>query len=400
MSCGFDRERLAAYAGGELEAGDRREVEEHVASCAECRAVLEGLSRLLRALRELPAFEPPPDFAAVLRERLLAHASGWFEVAAREASAGSAGRVVPLSRAVPARPRDGARAGREREAATDGEGRRPAGARGGASLLVTAAVAALALVLGWGSASFFPGGRAMELGMQAADVARSAHADVGHASEALEAGAPKGGAGAAGSEAPAAAHAVSAGEPSTSEPAVSEPTSAAGFASVSAVASGPVPERPPIARTAEIRLGVAKMADAYAVALDRIAAYQSLIVASDFTGSESAEARLDVRVPSDRLDPLLASLAHVGTVLSTTVTGEDMTGTIKALHDAAQKLVVLGDAAADQAPGGAEKTAPPPETGGASAADQLAQIHDQENAVEARVNWATLTVTLVPLSGR
>lgn len=404
MSCSFDRERLAAYAGGELEAAERREVEEHVAGCAECRAMLEGLSRIVMALRELPAFEPPPDFQAVLRERLIAHASGWFEASAREAAGGGAGagRVVPLARA--AAP---AREGRAPVAAAEPGPRRAPRAGGGWSLALTAAVAACALILGWGSASFFAGGRALDLAVQEAGLARSTHASSGGVSEASAgaaragASAPVVGQGAGGSETPVSAPAIAPSgpeEPNAAGSATIRATAAAGFASASAVATGPVPERPPIARSAEIRLAVASMADAYAVTLDRIAAYQSLIVSSDFAGSETAEAHLDVRVPADRLDALLASLVHVGTVLASTVSGEDMTETIRALHDAEHKLVTLGQATADEAPGGAEKA--PPEAGAGSVADELAQIHDQENAVEVRVNWATVTVTLVPRSGR
>ncbi len=50
-------EWLAAYYDGELPENRRRQVEEHLSSCASCRAELEELYKLSRLLQEAPAPE-------------------------------------------------------------------------------------------------------------------------------------------------------------------------------------------------------------------------------------------------------------------------------------------------------------------------------------------------------
>jgi negative regulator of sigma E activity len=56
------REQLSAYVDGELPAGERALVEEHVATCAECRAEVAALTQLRRVLRALPAPALPRSF--------------------------------------------------------------------------------------------------------------------------------------------------------------------------------------------------------------------------------------------------------------------------------------------------------------------------------------------------
>ena len=43
MNCAEMENKLGSYLDGELSGTDRTGVEEHVASCGECRQVLEGL---------------------------------------------------------------------------------------------------------------------------------------------------------------------------------------------------------------------------------------------------------------------------------------------------------------------------------------------------------------------
>ena len=57
--CGERRIALGAYAVGALEAGERDQVEDHLARCADCREELSGLVGLTSALRRLS-----PDEAA------------------------------------------------------------------------------------------------------------------------------------------------------------------------------------------------------------------------------------------------------------------------------------------------------------------------------------------------
>ena len=64
---------LAAYHDGELKGRRLRQVEDHLAQCATCRAELEKLQALTALLQESPAprdLTPPDRFAAQVRLRL------------------------------------------------------------------------------------------------------------------------------------------------------------------------------------------------------------------------------------------------------------------------------------------------------------------------------------------
>jgi len=69
-----DRTQLGAYALGALEPGEVQEVDEHLATCAECRAELAELAELKTFLGEVPpeAFlDGPPDGGDLLLQRTL-----------------------------------------------------------------------------------------------------------------------------------------------------------------------------------------------------------------------------------------------------------------------------------------------------------------------------------------
>jgi anti-sigma factor RsiW len=72
MNCGDWQERIALYAGGDLEPSEAQAVERHVAECAGCQMLLSGLRQSLELLREAHG-EPVEEahFAAV-RARVLA----------------------------------------------------------------------------------------------------------------------------------------------------------------------------------------------------------------------------------------------------------------------------------------------------------------------------------------
>ena len=80
MTAHLDYE-LSAYLDGELEAAERVRVEAHLEGCAECRAVLDDLRRLVRRERALDDRPPGRDL--------------WPGIEARIASASTAD-VVPL----------------------------------------------------------------------------------------------------------------------------------------------------------------------------------------------------------------------------------------------------------------------------------------------------------------
>jgi hypothetical protein len=69
-----DRSQLGAYALGALEPDEVREVDEHLATCAECRAELVELEEMKEFLGEVPpeAFleGPPPDGDLLLQRTL------------------------------------------------------------------------------------------------------------------------------------------------------------------------------------------------------------------------------------------------------------------------------------------------------------------------------------------
>ncbi|MFI5697859.1 anti-sigma factor family protein [Kribbella sp. NPDC051586] len=69
-----DRMQLGAYALGALEPGEAADVDEHLATCAECRAELAELSEMKDFLGEVPpeAFlEGPPEGGDLLLQRTL-----------------------------------------------------------------------------------------------------------------------------------------------------------------------------------------------------------------------------------------------------------------------------------------------------------------------------------------
>lgn len=72
MNCARIEQSLVAYLDGRASAGERREVEAHVASCKGCRTRVEEFRRLWDILDEVPMQEPSPAFDARLRARIAA----------------------------------------------------------------------------------------------------------------------------------------------------------------------------------------------------------------------------------------------------------------------------------------------------------------------------------------
>jgi len=58
------------YLEGELDAAERREIEDHLAACPSCRRVLEERRVIDLAVAGLPAIAVPPDFARTVLDRL------------------------------------------------------------------------------------------------------------------------------------------------------------------------------------------------------------------------------------------------------------------------------------------------------------------------------------------
>ena len=69
-------DRLSEYFDGGLDALAKRELEAHLAGCAECRAVAEDFRRLTAAARELPPAPPSQDLWPAIAARLADEAGG------------------------------------------------------------------------------------------------------------------------------------------------------------------------------------------------------------------------------------------------------------------------------------------------------------------------------------
>ena len=135
-----DRTQLGAYALGALEPDEVREVDEHLATCPECRAELAELEKMKDFLDEVPpeAFlDGPPEGGDLLLQRTLrevrtlepepAHApapakrrSRWLMVAAAAVVvAGALGGGVAIGRSTAPEPVDQPVAGSKLVTATD-----------------------------------------------------------------------------------------------------------------------------------------------------------------------------------------------------------------------------------------------------------------------------------------
>lgn len=69
-------EELSAYLDGEVSAETRAAVEEHLRSCAACRAVLEDLKSIRNVLSDLPKVSAPATLAASLHREIAASPAG------------------------------------------------------------------------------------------------------------------------------------------------------------------------------------------------------------------------------------------------------------------------------------------------------------------------------------
>lgn len=72
MRCDISFELLSAYLDGELEGTDRLRVEEHLKSCARCRAELEEMRTGDELVRQRPVAEPSNKFLLGFENRIVA----------------------------------------------------------------------------------------------------------------------------------------------------------------------------------------------------------------------------------------------------------------------------------------------------------------------------------------
>jgi anti-sigma factor RsiW len=72
MNCEKMGIKLIAYLDGKASAGERREVEAHLADCSGCQTRAEEYRRLWTVLEEAPQIEPSMTFDARMRQRIAA----------------------------------------------------------------------------------------------------------------------------------------------------------------------------------------------------------------------------------------------------------------------------------------------------------------------------------------
>lgn len=70
MNCAHTEKNLVAYLDGKLHSSERRQFEEHLATCAACRERAEGFRSVWNALDGLPEIMPSPAFDARVRARV------------------------------------------------------------------------------------------------------------------------------------------------------------------------------------------------------------------------------------------------------------------------------------------------------------------------------------------
>ncbi|HXQ27126.1 MAG TPA: zf-HC2 domain-containing protein [Candidatus Acidoferrales bacterium] len=80
MKCEEVEKGLIAYLDRRASSSERRDVEEHLASCAACQTRAEEFRKVWSVLDEMPAVEPTFGFDARVRQRVAAEPRrGWFD---------------------------------------------------------------------------------------------------------------------------------------------------------------------------------------------------------------------------------------------------------------------------------------------------------------------------------
>lgn len=72
-SCNEVKELFSAYIDNEIDEKDRKDLEEHVEACMDCKDELEYLKKIVSAVGSLEEVELPGDFKETLHEKLVNH---------------------------------------------------------------------------------------------------------------------------------------------------------------------------------------------------------------------------------------------------------------------------------------------------------------------------------------
>lgn len=98
MTCEQHLEALGEYVDGTLPPGDRRRLEEHLATCEACRRTARDLAQIRKAAAELPAVKPPDRIWVRISNDLAAERSGSLAAAPSGLAAWSAAFAAGLRR--------------------------------------------------------------------------------------------------------------------------------------------------------------------------------------------------------------------------------------------------------------------------------------------------------------
>jgi anti-sigma factor RsiW len=80
MKCEEVEKGIIAYLDRRASSAERRDVEEHLASCTTCRTRAEEFRKVWSVLEEMPTVEPSFGFDARVRQRVAAEPQrGWFD---------------------------------------------------------------------------------------------------------------------------------------------------------------------------------------------------------------------------------------------------------------------------------------------------------------------------------
>src|ERR1700751_508067 len=99
MSCNRMESRILPYVDGRLKAGEMKEVEAHLKTCAACQMRVSEFRAVSGLLDELPQIEPSGAFDARVRARVAAEPAkrGWWEVFAPSPRAAFAASLLLLA---------------------------------------------------------------------------------------------------------------------------------------------------------------------------------------------------------------------------------------------------------------------------------------------------------------
>lgn len=79
MDCCKVQEVLSEFLDGRLQGKDKNFIEDHLHECLACRAEYKKLKNLVTALKSLPEVPAPPNFLAILQQRLAETNKPWWK---------------------------------------------------------------------------------------------------------------------------------------------------------------------------------------------------------------------------------------------------------------------------------------------------------------------------------